>query len=136
MTSADPSPEAAEPPSPDEPWIDPVSVEERAFYVAEHSLSLNRRELIIVVADIWTCTLALKREVLVALNLALPAAPGQGTRWDDANVMLCGTHTHAAPGGYSEYARLQAEWTIPLPAGLTLRESMILGTAGFTAVLV
>ena len=76
----------------------------RAFYVAEHSLSLNRRELIIVVADIWTCTLALKREVLVALNLALPAAPGQGTRWDDANVMLCGTHTHAAPGGYSEYA--------------------------------
>ena len=76
----------------------------RAFYVAEHSLSPNRRELLIVVADLWTCTLALKREVLVALNLALPAAPGQGTRWDDANVMLAGTHTHAAPGGYSEYA--------------------------------
>ena len=38
-------------------------------------------------------------------------------------------------GGYAEYARLQAQWTIPLPAGLTLRESMILGTAGFTAAL-
>lgn len=38
-------------------------------------------------------------------------------------------------GGYAEYARLQAQWTIPLPPGLTLRESMILGTAGFTAGL-
>ena len=38
-------------------------------------------------------------------------------------------------GGYSAYVRLPAEWTIPLPAGLDLRQSMILGTAGFTAAL-
>jgi putative YhdH/YhfP family quinone oxidoreductase len=38
-------------------------------------------------------------------------------------------------GGYSEYARLPSEWAIALPAGLSLRESMILGTAGFTAAL-
>jgi len=38
-------------------------------------------------------------------------------------------------GGYSQYARLEAKWAIPLPPGLTLRESMILGTAGFTAAL-
>jgi putative YhdH/YhfP family quinone oxidoreductase len=38
-------------------------------------------------------------------------------------------------GGYAEYARLESKWTIPLPAGLTLRESMALGTAGFTAAL-
>ena len=38
-------------------------------------------------------------------------------------------------GGYSEYARLEANWAIPLPRGLDLRESMILGTAGFTAAL-
>ena len=38
-------------------------------------------------------------------------------------------------GGYSEYARLDARWVIPLPAGLDLREAMILGTAGFTAAL-
>jgi len=38
-------------------------------------------------------------------------------------------------GGYSEIARLDARWVIALPAGLTLRESMILGTAGFTAAL-
>lgn len=38
-------------------------------------------------------------------------------------------------GGYAEYARLESQWVIPLPAGLGLRESMILGTAGFTAAL-
>jgi putative YhdH/YhfP family quinone oxidoreductase len=38
-------------------------------------------------------------------------------------------------GGYGEYARLDARWTIPLPPGLSLRESMILGTAGFTVAL-
>jgi len=38
-------------------------------------------------------------------------------------------------GGYAEYARLKSAWTIPLPQGLSLRESMILGTAGFTAAL-
>ncbi|MHA6203253.1 YhdH/YhfP family quinone oxidoreductase [Dyella soli] len=38
-------------------------------------------------------------------------------------------------GGYGEFARLPAAWAIPLPSGLTLRESMILGTAGFTAAL-
>ena len=38
-------------------------------------------------------------------------------------------------GGYAQYARLDARWTIPLPAGLSLRESMIIGTAGFTAAL-
>ena len=38
-------------------------------------------------------------------------------------------------GGYGEYTRLDARWTIALPAGLSLRESMIIGTAGFTAAL-
>ncbi|MDI1253244.1 YhdH/YhfP family quinone oxidoreductase [Thermomonas sp.] len=38
-------------------------------------------------------------------------------------------------GGYSEITRLDARWVIPLPSGLSLRESMILGTAGFTAAL-
>jgi putative YhdH/YhfP family quinone oxidoreductase len=38
-------------------------------------------------------------------------------------------------GGYSDYVRLEAANTIALPAGLSLREAMILGTAGFTAAL-
>lgn len=38
-------------------------------------------------------------------------------------------------GGFAEYIRVPAAWAVPLPAGLSLRESMIYGTAGFTAAL-
>lgn len=38
-------------------------------------------------------------------------------------------------GGYSEYARIPSEWLVPLPEGLTLKEAMVIGTAGFTAAL-
>ncbi len=38
-------------------------------------------------------------------------------------------------GGYAQYARVPSQWAIPLPAGLSLRETMQLGTAGFTAAL-
>ena len=38
-------------------------------------------------------------------------------------------------GGYSEYVRAPGDWLIPLPGGLSLRDTMALGTAGFTAAL-
>ena len=38
-------------------------------------------------------------------------------------------------GGYGEYISVPAGWVSPLPNGLSLREAMILGTAGFTAAL-
>ncbi|ASS90144.1 NADPH:quinone oxidoreductase family protein [Aeribacillus pallidus] len=38
-------------------------------------------------------------------------------------------------GGYSEYARIPGDWVVPLPKGLTLKDAMALGTAGFTAAL-
>ncbi len=38
-------------------------------------------------------------------------------------------------GGYAEYIRVPSSWVVPLPENLSLRESMILGTAGFTAAL-
>lgn len=38
-------------------------------------------------------------------------------------------------GGFAEYISVPSEWVVPLPKNLTLRESMILGTAGYTAAL-
>ncbi|KKO53332.1 acrylyl-CoA reductase family protein [Paenibacillus sp. DMB20] len=38
-------------------------------------------------------------------------------------------------GGYSEYARVKGDWLVPLPAGLSPKEAMAIGTAGFTAAL-
>ncbi len=38
-------------------------------------------------------------------------------------------------GGFAEAARIPAAWVVKLPAGLSLRDAMALGTAGFTAGL-
>lgn len=38
-------------------------------------------------------------------------------------------------GGYAEVARVPADWVVPLPEGLSPRDAMALGTAGFTAAL-
>ena len=38
-------------------------------------------------------------------------------------------------GGYSQKARVNADWLVPLPAGLASRQAMAVGTAGFTAML-
>lgn len=38
-------------------------------------------------------------------------------------------------GGFGQYIRVPAGWVVKLPPGLTLKESMILGTAGFTAAM-
>jgi putative YhdH/YhfP family quinone oxidoreductase len=39
----------------------------------------------------------------------------------------------ARHGGYAEYERVPAGWIVPLPAGLSARDAMAIGTAGFTA---
>jgi acrylyl-CoA reductase (NADPH) len=38
-------------------------------------------------------------------------------------------------GGYAEKARVKADWLVPKPEGLTLRQTMAIGTAGFTSML-
>ena len=38
-------------------------------------------------------------------------------------------------GGFGQYIRVPAGWVVKRPAGLSLQESMIIGTAGFTAAL-
>ena len=38
-------------------------------------------------------------------------------------------------GGYAQKARVKGDWLVPLPGGLTTRQAMAVGTAGFTAML-
>jgi len=61
---------------------------------------------------------------------------------EDANfkvgdaVIACGAGLgEDFDGGFAEYARLRSGSTVPLPTGLSLREAMGIGTAGFTAAL-
>ncbi len=56
-------------------------------------------------------------------------APGQRVL-----VTGCGL-SETQDGGYAEYARVQGDWAIPIPPGMTDADAMKLGTAGFTAAL-
>lgn len=80
----------------------------------------------------------LRRFPLVGgIDVAGHVVESRAARFREGDAVLvtgCGL-SETRDGGYSEYARLEADWTIPLPAGLDLREAMILGTAGFTAAL-
>lgn len=38
-------------------------------------------------------------------------------------------------GGYAQKARVKSDWLVPLPEGLTTRDAMGIGTAGFTAMM-
>ncbi len=49
-----------------------------------------------------------------------------------ANGYDIGTARH---GGYGELARIPSDWVVRLPAGLTARDAMAIGTAGFTAAM-
>lgn len=53
---------------------------------------------------------------------------------DPAIVVGCGLGEEH-DGGYAEHAVVRGDWIVPLPDGLTLREAMAIGTAGFTAAL-
>jgi acrylyl-CoA reductase (NADPH) len=52
------------------------------------------------------------------------------------NVILTGWRVGEAQwGGYAERARVKGDWLVKLPADLTARHAMAIGTAGFTAML-
>ncbi|MCW2743227.1 MAG: putative quinone oxidoreductase, YhdH/YhfP family [Blastococcus sp.] len=62
--------------------------------------------------------------------------PGSSGLSVDQSVVVHGYDLGVAHhGGYSQYARVPADWVVPLPTALTTRQAMCLGTAGFTAAL-
>jgi len=51
-------------------------------------------------------------------------------------VLVCGAQlSELYDGGYSEYARIKADSVVSLPQGMSLRDVMALGTAGYTAAI-
>jgi acrylyl-CoA reductase (NADPH) len=67
-----------------------------------------------------------------------PLVPGidlAGTDEDSGEEVLAHGYDLgvAHHGGYAEYARVRSEWIVPLPKGLSARQAMAIGTAGYTA---
>lgn len=71
------------------------------------------------------------------IDLAGHVVASDDPRWREGDAVLvtgCGL-SETRDGGYAEYARVAGDDIVPLPSGLSLREAMVLGTAGFTAGL-
>ncbi|HXZ59276.1 MAG TPA: oxidoreductase [Steroidobacteraceae bacterium] len=80
----------------------------------------------------------LRRYPLVGgIDLAGTVESSSDARFKAGEAVLvtgCGlSETH--DGGYAQFARVPADWVIPMPAGLDATTAMSLGTAGFTAAL-
>ncbi|MGO5010327.1 NADPH:quinone oxidoreductase family protein [Niallia sp. Sow4_A1] len=71
------------------------------------------------------------------IDLAGTVVSSEDSRFKEGDQVIATSYeigvSHS--GGYSEYARIPADWIVPLPTGLSLKEAMIVGTAGFTAAL-
>lgn len=71
------------------------------------------------------------------IDLAGEVTESRDARFRPGDMVLCTGYglgvTHE--GGFAEVARVPGDWLVPLPQGLTAREAMAIGTAGFTAAL-
>jgi len=77
-----------------------------------------------------------KYPMIPGIDLAGVVEESSSTDWkpgDEVVVTGCGL-SETAWGGYAELARVDANWLIRLPKGLTLKQAMAIGTAGFTAM--
>ncbi len=70
----------------------------RAFVVQDNSGSTPGKSVVMVITDTGLVTQAVHQAVLAKL------AARYGTLYNEQNVLLSATHTHAGPGGYSHYA--------------------------------
>src|SRR3954454_14443099 len=71
------------------------------------------------------------------IDLAGVVVSSQDPRFHEGDEVIATSYELGVShfGGYSQYARIPADWIVPLPENLTLKEAMIYGTAGFTAAL-
>lgn len=81
--------------------------------------------------------IARKMPMVGGIDLAGTVVESESTRWKPGdNVIVNGwglSELHW--GGYAEQARIKDEWLVALPAGITLKQAMAIGTAGYTAML-
>jgi len=71
------------------------------------------------------------------IDLAGTVTASQDPRFARGDAVLATSYDIgvAHHGGYAEVARVPADWVLKLPQGMTLKEAMTFGTAGFTAGL-
>jgi acrylyl-CoA reductase (NADPH) len=77
-----------------------------------------------------------KYPMIPGVDLAGVVEESSSPGWKPGDEVVVTGHglSETAWGGYAELARVSADWLVGLPQGLTLKQSMAIGTAGFTAM--
>ena len=78
-----------------------------------------------------------KYPLVAGIDAAGTVVSSADNRFKAGDEVICTSYDFGVShdGGYSEICRVPAAWVVPLPKGLTLREAMTLGVAGYTAGL-
>src|SRR5262245_21920342 len=75
--------------------------------------------------------------MIAGIDFAGTVERSSHSRWKAGDQVICTGwgmgETHL--GAYAEKARVKGDWLVPLPPGLSARDAMAIGTAGFTAML-
>jgi acrylyl-CoA reductase (NADPH) len=75
--------------------------------------------------------------MIAGVDLAGTVESSTHPQWKPGDKVICNGwglgETHL--GAYAEKARVKGDWLVPLPAELSAREAMAIGTAGYTAML-
>jgi acrylyl-CoA reductase (NADPH) len=71
------------------------------------------------------------------IDLSGTVTESADARFKRGDAVICTSYDLGVShdGGYAEYARIPADWAVPMPKGMSFFEAMALGTAGYTAAL-
>ena len=71
------------------------------------------------------------------IDLSGTVVESSDPRFKRGDAVICTSYDLGVShdGGYAEYARVPADWAVPMPKGMSLFDAMALGTAGYTAAL-
>ena len=99
-----------------------------------HYSSVNYKD---VLAGTGTSKILRKSPLVGGIDLAGEVVESSDPRFSQGDAVIVNGSglSEVHDGGYAEYARVPADWIVPLPARLRLDQAMVIGTAGFTAAL-
>lgn len=107
---------------------------ENELLVDVHYSSLNYKDALSATGNPGVTRSYPHQPGIDAAGLVIEDKSGRFKSGDE--VIVCGYDLGMnTPGGLGQRIRVPANWAVPRPKGLSLKESMIIGTAGFTAAL-
>ena len=114
--------------------IEPDELPEGELLVRVAFSSVNYKDALAASA---TGQVARISPLVLGIDLAGEVVESSSSAFSAGQLVLAHGHEIgvAHHGGLAEYARVPADWAVPLPEGLDARTAMALGTAGFTAGL-